>query len=404
MGRSSVVRVSPREAKLKQKLRRHLRTIGFTRGRDGALQIEEQGKEVIRTLHAAQREERLKANAAFLKRRAAKLIPYFAAGNEVDPQRISPVLERVSTTLQRDLFRFASLTWAVPVSNGFGRRIRYLVWDNHNRKLIGILAIGDPVFNLKVRDAEIGWDASQRGARLVDLMDAYVLGAVPPYNQLLGGKLVACLLRSTEVYEDFAKLYGKATGIISQKKKRARLLAITTSSSLGRSSVYNRLRLNGTAYMTSLGYTGGWGHFHIPDKLFAELRAYLRDIGHTYADLHRFGQGPNWRLRTTRAALDALGFRADMLKHGIGREVFISWLAKNGKALLTGKRAKADLGDLLPASKVAEQAVQRWMVPRAERRPQYRTWTHDDLLKLFGSQARSLQAEVKKVKRGARMG
>jgi hypothetical protein len=25
--------------------------------------------------------------------------------------------------------RKASLTWSVPVSNGYGRRIRYLVWD-----------------------------------------------------------------------------------------------------------------------------------------------------------------------------------------------------------------------------------------------------------------------------------
>lgn len=30
--------------------------------------------------------------------------------------------------------------------------------------------------------------------------------------------------------------------------------------------------------------------------------------------MHRFGNGPNWRLRTTRATLDALGFKDDMLK------------------------------------------------------------------------------------------
>jgi hypothetical protein len=63
----------------------------------------------------------------------------------------------------------------VPVSNGFGRRLRYLVWDNHNNKLIGIIAIGDPVFNLSVRDTLIDWDAKARGERLVNLMDAYVL-------------------------------------------------------------------------------------------------------------------------------------------------------------------------------------------------------------------------------------
>ena len=61
------------------------------------------------------------------------------------------------------------------------------MWDNHNGKLIGIIAIGDPVFNLSVRDNLIDWDAQARGKRLVNIMDAYVLGALPPYNALLGG-------------------------------------------------------------------------------------------------------------------------------------------------------------------------------------------------------------------------
>jgi hypothetical protein len=90
------------------------------------------------------------------------------------------MLQRISGgTWESDLFRLAALTWSVPVSNGFGRRLRYLVWDNHNNKLIGIIAIGDPVFNLSVRDTLIDWDAKARGERLVNLMDAYVLGAGP---------------------------------------------------------------------------------------------------------------------------------------------------------------------------------------------------------------------------------
>jgi hypothetical protein len=98
---------------------------------------------------------------------------------------------------------------------------------------------------------------------------------------------------------------------------------------MGRSSVYNRLKLSGIVYFKSIGYTGGWGHFHIPDSLFLDLRDYLRDVGHSYADLNRFGQGPNWRLRTARVALVALGFREDVLRHGIQREVFLCQLADN---------------------------------------------------------------------------
>tara|TARA_R110002049_G_scaffold247690_6_gene422221 strand:+ start:15593 stop:16825 length:1233 start_codon:yes stop_codon:yes gene_type:complete len=391
----SVINIAAREANIKRKLRRHLRALGFEKTDEGALQVQGSGKNIVRTLHRAQREERLRANREFIATKAEKLLEYFASGREIDATRISPVLERVSSgTWQGDLFRLASLTWSVPVSNGFGRRLRYLVWDDSNGKLIGLIAIGDPVFNLAVRDRLIDWDTHDRSARLVNVMDAYVLGAIPPYNALLGGKLVACLLRSRDLYDDFARTYGGSTGIISKEEKKARLLAITTSSSMGRSSVYNRLKLGGRQYLKSIGYTGGWGHFHIPDRLFAELRDFLRDIDHNYADQHRFGQGPNWRLRTTRAALSALGFKDDMLRHGIQREVFICELAKNAAKILRTGKGKPDVGDLLSAKEISELALERWMVPRAERRPEFKDWNSSDLVDLFGNQTRMLRKQL----------
>ena len=309
---TNVVTVSMREASLKKVFRRHLRSLGFQRAADGTLLPPGTGKEVVRGIHSAQRNERLTASQKFVADRLPSLLKYFASGCDVVPASITPKLQLVkSDTWEGDLFRLASLTWSVPVSNGFGRRLRFLVWDEYNGRLIGIIAIGDPVFNLSAPDNLIGWDVKARGERLVNMMDAYVLGAVPPYNALLGGKLVACMVRSRDVYDQFAKAYGKTTGIISQQQKKARLLAVTTSSSLGRSSVYNRLKVGGIEYFTPIGYTGGWGHFHIPDSLFADLRDYLREIGHSYADLHCYGEGPNWRMRSTRAALEALGFKDD---------------------------------------------------------------------------------------------
>src|ERR1017187_8485702 len=310
--RKAVITVPMREATLKKRLRSHLRSLGFTKSDDGVLTPPGSGKEVIRTIHGVQRDDRLAVSQRFISERFSQLIKYFASWPDIDPTRISPVLQLISSdTWEGDLFRLASLTWSVPVSNGFGRRLRFLVWDNHNGKLIGIIAIGDPVFNLSVRDKLIEWNAQARGERLVNIMDAYVLRALPPYNTLLRGKLVACLIRSRDVYDHFSKTCGKTTGIISGQQKKARLLAVTTSSSMGRSSVYNRLKLDGTEYFSPIGYTGGWGHFHIPDSLFSDLRDYLREIGHSYADLHCYGEGPNWRMRSTRAALEALGFKDD---------------------------------------------------------------------------------------------
>ena len=387
MANSSVVTVALPKAKLVRKLRRHLNDLGFQKAEDGSLRIEGSGKDVIRKLHRSQREEKLRANKAFLDARASDLLGHFASGEEVDPNKIAPELERIRAgTWQSELFRLASLTWSVPVSNGFGRRLRYIVWDRWNDRIIGLIAIGDPVFNLSVRDNLIGWDAEARGSRLVNIMDAYVLGAVPPYNSLLGGKMVACMIRSREVYDDFTKTYGSTTGIISQKKKKARLLAVTTSSSMGRSSVYNRLKLNGIQYFQPIGYTGGWGHFHIPDSLFTELRNYLREIGHPYVDFHRFGQGPNWRLRTTRAALTSLGFKNDLLRHGIRREVFMCHMVGNGLDILQKGRGHPDTSSLLSVGEIGETATERWLLPRSTRRPEFKGWAKEGVIDLLGSQ------------------
>ena len=388
MGKTNVVSLASREATLKKKFRKHLRELGFRKSVDGMLEIEGNGKDIIRKLHSLQREDKQKANKEFIAERTSELLKYFASGYEIDPARISPVLEKVKAgTWQGDLFRLASLTWSVPVSNGFGRRLRYIVWDQQNGKIIGLIAIGDPVFNLSVRDNLIGWNAKDRKSRLVNILDAYVLGALPPYNSLLGGKMVACLIRSREVYDDFVSAYGSTTGIISKEEKKARLLAVTTSSSMGRSSVYNRLKLDGLQYFKSIGYTGGWGHFHIPDSLFSELRSYLRDIGHPYADLHRFGHGPNWRLRTTRAALSSLGFREDLLRHGIQREVFLCLMAENALQILQSGQGHPDTSSLLKVSEIGELATERWLLPRSQRRPEYRNWEKDNLIRLLSDQS-----------------
>jgi hypothetical protein len=386
-----VITVSTREASLKKRFRRHLNSLGFTKNADGALTAPGTGKDIIRTIHGPHREERLTASGSFISEKLPKLLTYFASGDDVDVAHISPVLQRISSnSWEGDLFRLASLTWSVPVSNGFGRRLRYLVWDKHNHKLMGIIAIGDPVFNLSVRDNLINWDVRARGERLVNIMDAYVLGAVPPYNALLGGKLVACLIRSRDVYDDFGQAYGKTTGIISHQKKKARLLAVTTSSSMGRSSVYNRLKLDGVEYLSPIGYTGGWGHFHIPNSLFDDLRDYVREIGHAYADQHQFGEGPNWRMRTMRVALKALGFNEDMLRHGIRREVFLCQLADNALRLLKTGKGRPDLSSLLSAEDVGKLAVERWMLPRSERMPEFRLWTREQISDLLGAAPRSL--------------
>lgn len=371
-------------ASIKRALRKHFRALGFRHSIDGRLIPPSDTKDTIRALHAAQRNERLVSCSRFLQRKLEDVIPYFANGDEVDPARITLRLRRVrSETPEADIFRIATLTWSVPVSVGFGRRMRYLVWDEYHDRLAGVIALGDPVFNLAARDRIIGWSGRDRVERLVNIMDAYVLGALPPYSFMLGGKAVACLIKSKEIVAEFSDTYKASVGVISEKKKRATLVAVTTSSSMGRSSVYNRLRLRGEQFFEPIGFTAGWGHFHVPDKLFEKMRQYLRDVGHIYADQHTFGEGLNWRLRTLRVAFEELGFPEEVLNHGIRRQVFLSQLAANAFDVLL-KGARPDYSALRHVDEISALAVERWMIPRYVRRKnEVVAWKKSDIVQLL---------------------
>ena len=368
------------ESRIKRALRRHLKQLGFTKAPDGSLKPPSNGKHTLRSMHAAQRAHRLESESQFIAEQWPLLRQYFASGLDVEPSEITPELELVdSGTWQSNLFRLAALTWSVPVSQGYGRRMRFLVWDRHNDKLIGLVALGDPVFNLRVRDQYIGWTSDDRKKRLVGMLDAFVLGSVPPYNRLLGGKLVASLIRSTDVRDTFRTRYHTTKGIISKKRKHAELVAVTTTSALGRSSVYNRVRLGAIMYLKPLGYTEGWGHFHIPESVFADVREYLQRRRRKYAKGFKFGDGPNWRLRALRLAMDLVGLNPELLRHGIKREVFITELAVNARLILNGKRKRPQYDDLLSVAEIGKLAKERWIVPRAERCPEFRTHTVDQI-------------------------
>lgn len=366
---ATVVPAFSKEATLKREIRRQLKLLGFVQSNGSLIPPVLESKEAVRTTHLEQRTAILRVNRDFIASNVEQLACYFANGSDLDVSNIKFRLERVRpNTKEARLFRLASLTWSVPVSNGFGRRLRYLVWDQSNGKLAGIFALGDPVYNSSVRESAIGWSAHTKKQNLINVLDAYVLGSLPPYNALLAGKVIACMVRTKEVVEDFRNTYGSRIGIISQEGKRPELLAVTTSSSMGRSSVYNRLRLAGQNYFEPIGFTKGWGHFHFSDELFSDMRDHLRSLGHTYADQNRFGNGPNWKMRAIRTSLELLGFDPKILRHGIKREAFICKVADNSLSVLNSPATnivRPEWNSLLDAEQVAGLGYERWVGPRA---------------------------------------
>jgi hypothetical protein len=247
------------------------------------------------------------------------------------------------------------------------------VVDASNDKLIGIIGLGDPVFNVGVRDRWIGWDFAARKERLQQVMDAFVIGAVPPYSQLLMGKLVAMLLLSREVHSAFASKYGQQTSRIAGRPLADRLALITTTSALGRSSLYNRLTFDGRRIFVSAGFTEGYGEFHFTNGVYGAISDYAREVCEPTERNVLWGGGDGFRNRreVIRKSLISLGLTSEMVYHGIQREFFVVPVASNAAEYLRGQHIR-----LRPKTYTVRQIFahfrERWLLPRADRDHKYR--------------------------------
>ena len=374
-------------------IKRQLHARGFDISDTKINSFREYTKAQIRDLHLVARTEKYKSLKKLVERKEDSLIEYFADGSDIDLDHFSPKIEEVYTdTWQNDLFRYATLLWSVPVSSGFGRRTRFLVWDKSNEKLIGLFALGDPVFNLNCRDNWIGWNSVDREKKLYNVMDIFVLGSVPPYNQLLGGKLVSLLATSNEVRETIKRKYRGKRTIIEGASKNPELALLTTGSALGKSSIYDRVVYKKQLLYQRIGTSKGWGHFHFTSDIFEDIRFYL-SLKHPGMDTrYKFGQGPNWKLRTVRKGLEELGLSGNLLKHGINREIYAIPLAYNFREFLLGQEAKLRKIDL-PIESLSDFFKIRWLYGRADRKPEYREFTNESVKSLIRKNVSDFEGE-----------
>lgn len=194
-------------------------------------------------------------------------------------------------------------------------------------------------------------------------MDAYVLGALPPYNHLLGGKLISYLIASNEVRTIYRRKYrGKVTNI--SKRTASKLACIFTTSLYGKSAQYNRIKYKKKLVYIPIGQTKGYGTLHLTDETFDAMRELLES--RNVLVTNRFGDGPVWRMRVIRTAADMLGFNSDfLLKHSFQREIYAVPLATNFKKFLRGSQRSLQYRNF-PLEKLISHWKERWLIPRKE--------------------------------------
>jgi len=290
-------------------------------------------KEIIKYSMSIKRNEIINKNKIWIDNHIDDARNNLADGFDVLKSEIKPIIEVCSTKKQYDLFRMFRYYWSSPYSEYVGRRIKLIIRDAGlaNKPVIGIAALGSPIIHIPERDTYIGWDKNTRTKRLNYMMDAYVIGALPPYNYLLGGKLVSILLTSKEVRKIYKKKYKNTV--------YSELAGLFTTSLYKKSSQYNRLVNNGRKIYELIGETKGFGTLHLTTETINAMIDFLRERNILVSNV--FGDGPSWTMRVIRTAGDLLGFDTDqLLMHSFRRKIYFIPFAENTKKFLNNQNKR----------------------------------------------------------------
>ena len=217
-----------------------------------------------------------------------------------------------------------------------------------------------------------------------NMMEIIVCGSIPPYNQLLGGKLVSILACSPQVVRDYTDKYADQVSEIASRMKgekvvrdsRLAFLGTTSLYSVG-SSQYNRIKVpmeNDFVFTyKEMGITEGYGTVYFSKTTTSSLMRVLelQDGGRRINNI--FGEGTSPRFRLISRGLSTLGIKSNaFLQHYTPRIVYSMELAKNTNDFLCGGADKLEYPYDITNSKEVEMATQamadfwyeRWLKSR----------------------------------------
>ena len=210
--------------------------------------------------------------------------------------------------------------------------------------------------NSAIRSALVAQKTQHIGSSLMELN---VCGAIPPYNEILGGKLVALLATSPQVIHDYRERYASKASMIASRLKGADVFRPadlvyvgTTSLYYVGSSQYNRLKIPGSVFNSDfdivwkrLGMTIGFGTMHISKATTLSLTEATSN-GYNRIN-HVFGEGASPKMRLLTMAIRELlestnEDSKDFSKHAMSRIVYGVCLAKNTIDYLMGKAERPE--------------------------------------------------------------
>ena len=230
----------------------------------------------------------------------------------------------------------------------------------------------------------------------INLLDIIICGAVAPYNDLIGGKLVSMLLASPEIVQYVKKKYQNYPSIIASAikgvpvYKNPELVFLGTTSLYGQglnqytrtsipASIFDENKKNDVIRFKKLGLTTGWGNFHISNRtrdlarLYNERADSDEDVIASRVN-YIFGEGVNPLTRMLNGTLQKLGYPPkNLLNHKSPRLVYGVDLISNMKEFLLGfnKRPKYLIPQNKPkqrTNQIVKYWMRRWLLKRMNNR------------------------------------
>ena len=201
-----------------------------------------------------------------------------------------------------------------------GRNMKFWVKDRKTQKVLGLICLGSDVTSIKVRDAYIGWDKTNKfdQHKLNNTAIATTICSTQPggYNMLMG-KLVAALTTCKTIRDAWEEKYGD------------KLIAVGTTS------------LYGMPHFKTMGETTGQVRLKPDDEVYLPWNTWLKN---THPEEHHKAinaTGPKQNI--LNKVFKHCGIKASTYDHGFKRGVYLAMMYDNGCEFLRGEIEESDL-------------------------------------------------------------
>ena len=361
---------------IKRAIFKDLRSQGFEI-KNGIISPNGNSKKIYRTIQSTAKQEKVDQHKKFIKKNLKVINKYTINGKEINPGKINLELRFVEPKSEESIiFTWWNLAWwSIPYERLIARQMRFVLWDTYHDAPFGLIGLQSPPLRNKLRDDFLGIQNGKRDYWLNMSMYAQRVGALPPYNDLLGGKLVALSLLCNEIRNKYNEKYEGKKTVLMEREIPADLLFITTTSAFGKGTIYERLDFNGEKINEFLGYTTGSGTFHLSEQNYQLLINYLDSLG--YETKRGYGTGPSRKLHLINNAFRELGI-AKFSNHGIKRGFYLFSNVSNLKRVITNNEKPNWYNR--PFEDLTEYWKERWCVPRSKRVTKWKSFDQEKFI------------------------